>query len=69
MPPKSPPLTMDAKFVCEVVACWDAALRNTSDAVHPRRIYLVDAVPVNSRPPIGHEIVDMNSHFTNVCGY
>ncbi len=63
MPPESPPLAVKAKFVCKTVSGRNTALGNANDAVHPCRISLVDAMPVDSCAPVGHEIVDMDSDF------
>lgn len=66
VPPESPPLANDAKFICEIPPRWNPALRNPGDAVHPSRVSLVDAVPVDSRARAGHEIGDMDSDFKSL---
>jgi len=60
MPPESPPLAIEAELVGEVASRGNAALRYAVDTVHPRRVLLVDPVPMDNRARVGHKIIDTN---------
>lgn len=61
VPPKGAALVGEVELVGEGLAGGDGALGDARDAVHPDRVPLVDAVPVNGGALLGHVVVDRDA--------
>lgn len=68
VPPERAPLVSDIEFVSKALAGRNGTLADAKDTVHPDRLSLVNAVPVNRGTLLQHLVVHRDTDgVSRVC--